>query len=344
MVTIGGVTKGAVVDSGGFTSVSYVDAVAMGLLDASGNPVGTPTGTKTVNGVECNTFSVSMGYNPAKASPSGTLSKNGDPVTTTTDVIVPKKAADQSGTAAEKAAKRDSIPTKLGRDIVGVEITGKRLVPWDFGLDPGGSGKDIRGSKYAGAPLPSDILFLVESGPILADVLMNGISTSAGITFLPPTMVSPGLAQVIGFTATDTFTPDLTLQQSLFADGFINDLSGTAISLASGFADLVLPSTNGPYAVGQVAVVVDPELTMDAVLGSDALIPPFHGGYLDSDSFHLVSDAPEPSTLSLLAAALVGILWRARHSIRLSMTNRSRQHFAETVSINLVLYPSKRVQ
>ncbi len=300
VVTIGGVSRGAVVDSGGFTSVSYVDAIAMGLLDSTGNPKTTPTGTETVNGVTCDAFSVPLGYKPATAL-NGHVKGNGDTNTTTTTVYVPQKGADN----------KDSIPTKLGRDIVGVEINGKRLVPWDFGADPAGSGKNIRGSKYASAaPLPSDIVFPLQTGSILTGVVVNGVTVSADLTFLPTTMLSPAFAQEIGFTATDTLTLPSDLQQSLFTDGYISEPLGTSVTLASGFLDFVLPSTAGSYTVDEVAVAVNPELGTDLVLGSDALIPPDHGGYIDNDSFRIVSDVPEPSSLLLVAISLAGILWR----------------------------------
>jgi hypothetical protein len=304
VVKIGGVSKGAVVDSGGFNSVSYVDAIAMGILNADGSPKNPPSGSKDIQGVQCDGFDVSASFNPAKATPKAgggvTLSSEGTEETTTTKVYVPRKS--------EPDDKRKTIPTKLGRGIVGTAYNGRRLIPWDFGPTAPGSLQNIRGSKWASVnPPPQNIPFTLRPGQVMAGVSVDGVTTSANLTFLPTTMISPGMAHLIGFTPTGVFSPDLYLQQSLFTDGFISAPVGTQVSLLAGFAEIVLPSAAGPFDVGDVAVVVDPELSTGLVLGTDALIPPFRGGYLTSDMFYLTAATPEPSTLTMWGSGVLGV-------------------------------------
>ena len=145
---------------------------------------------------------------------------------------------------------------------------------------------------------------------------MNGVSTFADLSFLPTTMISPVFAQSIGFISSSLFTPDSDLANSLFADGYVSD--PTAISFESGFANIVMPSLTGPYTIAEVAVDVNPELTVPVVLGGDALLPANEGGYLTSTEY-IITSIPEPCTLLLSAIAfglVVGPLRSRRANVR----------------------------
>jgi hypothetical protein len=315
LLTIGGVSKGAIVDSGGFTSISYVDAIAMGILNSDGSPKITPnppTANDNINGVACNVFTVSTSFKPATNDGAGHLSANGTSETSNLTFKVPKSSDPNRG----------RVPTKLGRDVVGVAFNGRRLVPWDFGgaLTSNGNVVNLRGSKWAdaGPPLPADIQFPLSQlePPGIAGVSVNGVSTFADLSFLPTTMISPVFAQSIGFISSSLFTPDSDLANSLFADGYVSD--PTAISFESGFADIVIPSLTGPYKIAEVAVDVNPELTVPVVLGGDALLPTYKGGYLTSTEY-IITSIPEPCTLLLSAIAVclvVGPLRSRRANVR----------------------------
>ena len=311
----GGSSVGGIDDSGGVTSLSFVDATSDGLLNAAGDPARPPDGSGTVGGTGGGGLKYWQFDNVTlRITPSG----GGGTRTVVTTVIVPQKPANQTGAPPVQQAKTNSLGTKIGKNTTGMQIGGGRLETVDGGpsIIPG---RDIRYTRWSNPKPPLfninvNIDLLPGGSTFMPGVKFNGVTLDPAITTLAPSLIPAATAASLGITPQGTDTLDYATESALFTDGFLDTIPDplNLLTLSFGYADITLPAVQGPIENFQVAVLINTE-TNALVLGADGLIPEGYGGWFDNDTstFNL-ERVPEPPVLGIMGAALILLVRQRR--------------------------------
>ena len=312
-VSIGGVTVGAIADSGGTTTISFEDAKRMGFLDANGDPEFEADGTQNMGGtgggsVTCHIFrNIDVTVQPRNAD--GTA--NGPARTIKVTVFVPKKPSEQTGdNNAEKEKKTKSVPTKIGANVCGATIDGhkldftdvatndpkknKRSTGWrqlNGGGGGGGGGADRR------APIQEDDNYEDEAvfEPHLDNLLINDVPIQiVQLNLAPVSCMGQQAAQQLGLEMMGPEVLDFENHQILFMAGLTDILpdQNEELILPMGRCHVAIPTLEGdPIQLQPVRVFVLPQGNPGLVaLGGNALVPPQTSMWLDSDTHQLFWD------------------------------------------------------
>lgn len=317
----GGSSVGGIHDSGGVTSLSFVDAVSDGLLTAGGDPARPADGSGTVGGTGGGGLKYWQFDNVTLRI---TPSSGGGTRTVVTTVIVPQKPANQTGAPPVQQAKTNSLGTKIGKNTTGMQVGGGQLETVDGGpsIIPG---RDIRYTRWSNPKPPLfNINVNIDLSPggstFMPGVRFNGATFDPAVTTLAPSLIPTATAVLLGITPQGTDTLDYATESALYIDGFLNTIPDplNLLTLSFGYADVTLPAVQGAIDNFQVAVLINPE-TDALVLGADGLIPEGYGGWFDNaaSTFNL-ERIPEPPVLGIMAAALawLGLLRLHRSGLR----------------------------
>ncbi|MBI3710510.1 MAG: hypothetical protein HY246_22935 [Proteobacteria bacterium] len=313
-------------DSAGFTVISFADAQKAGLLDEFGDPTKPPDGSKNVGTgpatVKAHVFNdVKIKITPLKFE-GATGKANGDAREVTGQVVVPMRSFEQDGaTDADKEKKQNSLPTKLGVNLVGAQIGGGKLDFIDT-KNPNNPNKNDRSMGWTNpAPntpnvQPQKVVPVTPpasgspSGPKVDkdhfEFESGGaeFKTDAFMSTLPLTMVPTSLAGTMGLSTPFSLTLDAEMQQLLFAAGYLDFVPGLdPITFEFGFLDVVLDGLLIPG----VATIVNPFFD-SVVVGVNALVPTGFAGWFDNDAstFDLAM-VPEPASLCVLLGGLLAL-------------------------------------
>ncbi len=284
-VEVGGQTFSGILDSGGLTSLSFEDAKKAGLLDANGDPVNPPDGSTNVGGtgggsVKCHVFKTKIKVQPKNAD--GT--NNGPAKEIEVKVVVPKKPADQTGdTDAEKQKKTDSMKTKVGANIAGATIDGKKLGMKDEPTnDPS---KNKRSTEWINANIQAPVQVPVQQDDNFEDlifknyrsqtVLINGHPATALLTTNPCTMIPMPLAQQWGLPIEGQSLLDPSISLPMYCDSFFDIFVDVPLTLPHTHTMVTLFTIHGqpiPLAPGRTFINPDPAFA-SVILGCNTITP-----------------------------------------------------------------------
>ena len=314
-IEIGGVTVGAIADSGGTTTISFDDAKRMGFLDANGDPDFPADGTQRMGGtgggsVTCHIFrNITIKVQPRKAD--GTA--NGPAREINVTVFVPKKPSEQTGANdAEKNKKTKSVPTKIGANVCGATIDGHKLDFTDVAtndpkknkrstgwrqLNGGGGGGGGDGGADKRAPVQEDDNYEDEAvfEPHLNDLLINDVPIQfVQLNLAPVSCMGQQAAQQLGLEMMGPEVLDFENHQILFHAGLTDILPDqqNELILPMGRCHVAIPTLEGdPVVLEPVRVFVLPQSDPWLVaLGGNALVPPQTSMWLDSHTHQLFWD------------------------------------------------------
>ena len=308
----------AVDDTGGTTSLSFTDATAYGLLDAAGDPTRTPDDVRAIGGtgggsVRAYVFNdVKLQITPATF---GGKRTNGDARTVTTTVVVPEKPANQPSTetdlarrTADQQRKTASLITKIGKNTAGLKFGTGRLMT----LDDGPALPTFPNNRYTTWSDPKPKVVLPVNFGSAGQIFMPGVSMN-GTLFDPrvgtgsASIIPSNIAAELGVSLMGSQTLSFETQSSLFYDGLINTLPGIPLTLQYGMVTVTLPSTEGPFSMGSIEVLINPQ-SDQLYLGANGIVPQYYGGWFDNGtSTYNLASIPEPGTLLLLASGFLSL-------------------------------------
>lgn len=317
-VTIGGVTRTGIADSGGTTTISFDDAKRMGFLDANGDPDFPPNGTQRMGGtgggsVTCHIFrNITVKVQPRKAD--GTA--NGPAREINVTVFVPKKPSEQTGANdAEKNKKTKSVPTKIGANVCGSTIEGHKLDFTDRATNnpkkndrstgwrkvgQAGGGKPGTDGADRSAPAQEDDNFEDEilHDTFLPGLLINGQPCAGGLSMAPIMCFGQQAAQQYGVPQMDLEILDFENHQLLFLAGVLDVLPDqeNLLMLPIGQCLIEHPTLEGDLIPLQpVLSFIIPEADPWMVfIGSNAIVPPEVTSWFDNDEGLLLWDFDLP--------------------------------------------------
>ncbi len=317
-IGIGTFNGSGIVDSGGTTTLSFADAKAAGLLDANGDPVNPPAGSRTLGGtgggsVRCHVFNnVPITITPRNAD--GT--PNGAPRTVNATVYVPKKPADQNPPDQEK--KTNSVATKLGANIVGATIGGGKLDLIDT-PNPATPNTNTRSTGWTNpdpptppepppppppVPTPSEkrVPIRLSDGIYYIRPMIGplGFVTDVFIGTAPVTLIPYQHAGDCGFVQTGSLVLPRDIHAALFTEGYLDTLpdNGPLVLFSGYLPDIALPTDDPaqPYAhIHNVAACINPQ-SEKFLFGANACIPYWPNGstaWLDPENelLHIAESA-----------------------------------------------------
>ncbi|HRJ49171.1 MAG TPA: EF-hand domain-containing protein [Phycisphaerales bacterium] len=286
-IGIGGTEIAGIADTGGTTTISFEDAKKLGILDANGDPVNPPDGTTTLNGtgggsVKCHRYdSLKIKIQPKNADGSN----NGPAREIEATVLIAKKPADQDGANdAEKERKTKSVTNKLGKNVCGAVIDGKKLDYADRATkDPK---KNERGTRWIDAPVedraevpfdedpdPTDDVHIPCSTPV---AILNGVPIpGALVSTVSASLIPTPLAMQIGAELVGTELLTVETQMALFAEGLLPMLpENHPIPMQVVAIQTCLPLVGGGlFCNPSPAYFLTAPFVQRLLLGSNSLVP-----------------------------------------------------------------------
>lgn len=279
----------AKLDSGGTTTLSQADAIRMGLVDANGCPPDPNQPTRYLggtggSGVKVYRFdNVRIGVRPRDADGN----RAGDTRTIEVTVYVPAKESEQSGDAATRLRKVNSVITKGGANIAGGSYTGGGQTS-KLGLkdEPGTTPtQNRRGTYWANVvPVPFHQL-LLPFGPRglkrrVPGITIEGTSVDAAYVGGPYTALPESLAAALRIEPVATVSLGFDDQASLLLAGMVDRLPEEDVDLlvSVGLASFIVTTSQGDFDVAQVACLIFPDADLpEPFIGINALVPESHG-------------------------------------------------------------------
>ncbi|MBL8760973.1 MAG: hypothetical protein JNL50_06680, partial [Phycisphaerae bacterium] len=295
-VEVGGQSFSGIFDSGGLTSMSFEDAKKAGLLDANGDPVNPTEGSTNVGGtgggsVKCHVIKTKIKVQPKNAD--GT--NNGPAKEVETKVVVPKKPSEQDGANdAEKEKKTNSMKTKVGKNLAGATIDGKKIGMTDAPTDD--PNKNKRGTEWLNAAVQAPIRVPVQQDDNYEDhifkndrslpVLVNGRLCQAWLSTEPCTMIPMQLAQQWGLPIEGQaiLRPEVSLP--LYYDGFFDVFTDLPLPMPFTHTQTVLFTLNNqPVPLHPAKTFINPDPNFhDIILGCNTITPEGCTSWFDNES------------------------------------------------------------
>lgn len=303
----GGSQVAGIFDPGGTTTISFEDAKKLGFLDANGDPAEEPDDSQRLGGtgggsVDCYVFRGAwIRIQPLK--PDG--SPNGAPRDIKVTIFVPKKPALQNGDNAQRERATKSVPTKLGANVAGAVVQGKKIGMTDAPtndprknlrgtewLDVAAGGGGGGGGQHADRSAPAVHDDNYEDGnvqySVLPDVRINGVQCGGLMSGSPVTCLGAESAQIFNAQPIEQIRLDFEDQATLFEMGAIDVVPDpeNLLVLPVALIDVEVPTLERQPMIitGVRAFILPQQQGFDpyaVVLGGNALVPPDTQSWLD---------------------------------------------------------------